>query len=292
MTQFGLMLPQLRMSFDTIVERVRAAETAGFTSVWFMDHLAAPAAPDVDSFEGWTVAAAVAPLTERIRIGHLVTCTSFRHPAVLAKMAATLDVISDGRLELGLGWGSFPDELTTYGITDEPPAARAARMGETIEIVRSMFTGEPFDHDGEIFSLRGAVGRPVPVQARVPITIGGAGPHLTLPLVADHADWWNCPTYAVERLAELRPQVGDGVRISAQHPVGLAAGPADRDEVVATAERRFGSWGGLVAGTAEEVVAALAPEVDLGVELFICQFSDFGRPETLQRFMAEVAPAL
>ena len=88
------------------LERTLAAEAAGFDSVWLMDHLVAPAAPEHDTFEGWTLAAALAVRTSTIRIGHLVTCDPFRHPAVLAKMAATVDVLSDGRLELGLGWGS------------------------------------------------------------------------------------------------------------------------------------------------------------------------------------------
>src|SRR5690349_23605769 len=91
------------MSFDTILERTLAAEAVGFDSVWLMDHLAAPAAPEWDTLEGWTLAAGLATRTSRIRLGHLVTCDPFRHPAVLAKMAATLDVLSDGRLELGLG---------------------------------------------------------------------------------------------------------------------------------------------------------------------------------------------
>src|SRR5262245_45041864 len=112
---FGLFLPQLRMSFDTIVERTLAAEAAGFDSVWLMDHMAPPGMPHHDSFEGWTLASALAARTSTIRIGHLVTCAPFRHPALLAKMAATVDVLSDGRLDLGLGWGSVPAELRTFG---------------------------------------------------------------------------------------------------------------------------------------------------------------------------------
>ncbi|MER3453361.1 MAG: LLM class flavin-dependent oxidoreductase, partial [Chloroflexota bacterium] len=115
----GVFLPQLRMSFDAIETRVRAAEAAGYHSVWFMDHLAAPAAPAADCFEGWTLATALAARTERIRLGHLVLCNPFRHPALLAKMAASLDVISRGRLELGIGWGSVPAELRDWGIGEE-----------------------------------------------------------------------------------------------------------------------------------------------------------------------------
>ncbi len=287
---FGVFLPQLRMSFATILERTRAAEAAGFDSVWLMDHLAAPAGPHHDTLEGWTTAAALAVRTDRIRIGHLVTCDPFRHPAVLAKMAATVDVLSDGRLELGLGWGSVEAELETYGIDAGGPAVRAARLRETLEILPLMFAGEPFDYAGEHFRLADAIGRPVPVQAKVPVHIGGAGPKLTMPLVRDHADWWNCPSYAIDRLGDLRAEAG-GARVSAQHPIALAPDDASRSEVMAVAERRFGAWGGLVGGTAAEVAGALSTEVrDHGVAGFVVQLTDFGVPETLHRFMAEVAP--
>ena len=289
---FGLFLPQLRMTFGTILERTLAAEAAGFDSVWLMDHLAAPMAPEVDTFEGWTTAAALAARTSTIRIGHLVTCDPLRHPALLAKMAATVDSISDGRLELGIGWGSVPAELDTYGIGAAPPAERAARLRETLEVLHLMFSGERFDYRGAHHTLTGALGRPVPVQTpHPPIHIGGAGPRLTMPIVRDHADWWNCPSYAIDRLDELRPLAGTA-RISTQHPVALARSEAERSEVVATGERRFGGWGGLVSGTSAEVADALAREAASGVEGFVLQFTDFGRPETVQHFMAAVAPAL
>jgi len=286
---FGIYLPQLRMPFDRILERTLAAEAAGFDSVWLMDHFTAPAAPEVDTFEGFTVATALAAHTSTIRIGHLVLCDPFRHPVLLAKIAATFDVISNGRLELGVGWGSVPVELETYGFGPEPPAVRAAKLRETLEILDLMFAGEPFDYAGRHFQLRRAIGRPVPVQARVPIHIGGGGPKLTMPLVERFADWWNCPGYALDRLDELRPLAGNA-RISTQHPIGLAADAASRDGVVDTVNRRFGSWGGVIAGTSDEVADALAAEVAQGIEGFVMQFSDFGTPETAERFMAEVAP--
>jgi alkanesulfonate monooxygenase SsuD/methylene tetrahydromethanopterin reductase-like flavin-dependent oxidoreductase (luciferase family) len=286
---FGLYLPQLRMSFDRILERTLAAEAAGFESVWLMDHLTAPLAPEVDTYEGWTVATALAAHTPTIRIGHLVLCDPFRHPALLAKMVATLDVISGGRIELGIGWGSVPDELRTFGFGPEPPAIRAAKLRESLEILDLMFGGEPFDYDGRFFTLQRAQGRPVPAQSRVPVHIGGGGPKLTMPLVRDFADWWNCPGYALTRLDELRPLAGNA-RISAQHPIGLAASDAQRDESVQQVQRRFGSWGGVIAGTAPEVADALAADVDKGIEGFVCQFSDFGSVDTIERFMRDVVP--
>jgi alkanesulfonate monooxygenase SsuD/methylene tetrahydromethanopterin reductase-like flavin-dependent oxidoreductase (luciferase family) len=154
-----------------------------------------------------------------------------------------------------------------------------------------MFAGEPFDYAGAHYRLAGAVGRPVPVQPRIPVHIGGAGPKLTMPLVREFADWWNCPSYAAERLPEVR-QLAGGARVSVQHPVGLAVGEADRDEVSALAQRRFGSWGGVVTGTADEVTGALVADVDLGARGFVLQFHDFGATATLERFMAQVAPAV
>ncbi len=289
--EVGLFLPQLRMDFPTIEARVRLADELGFHSVWFMDHLTPPAGPGYDCFEGWTVASALARVTERIHLGHLVLCDAFRHPALLAKMAATLDVITEGRLELGLGWGSVPDEIERFGFGEATNRQRATRLDETLQILNLMFAGEPFDFDGEFFTLRGAVGRPRPTDGTVPVHLGGAGEQLTLPLVAKHADWWNCPSYAVPRLDELRPKTGSA-RLSLQRPVGLAPSSADRDEVVAQAERRFGAWGGLVAGTPDEVAAVLRADVERGVELFTIPFTDFATPETLELFAAEVLPAL
>jgi alkanesulfonate monooxygenase SsuD/methylene tetrahydromethanopterin reductase-like flavin-dependent oxidoreductase (luciferase family) len=289
---FGLFLPQVRMSWDEVLERVRTAEEVGFDSVWLIDHLAPPVATDHDILEGWTLAAALAARTSRIRIGHMVTCASFRHPAVLAKEAATVDVLSGGRLELGLGWGSMESELDIYGLEQQAPAVRAARLRETLEILRLMFSSERFDYEGEHFRLRGAIGRPSPAQPHVPVHVGGAGPRLTMPLVRELADWWNCPSYAVDRLPQLR-ELANGTRVSVQHPVGLATDVSARAVVASTLTRRFGAWGGLVTGTPDEVAHRLADESrDLGVEGFVLQFHDFGTPATLERFMAEVAPAV
>jgi alkanesulfonate monooxygenase SsuD/methylene tetrahydromethanopterin reductase-like flavin-dependent oxidoreductase (luciferase family) len=210
---------------------------------------------------------------------------------VLAKEVVSLDHLSGGRFELGLGWGSVPGELERFGLQAEDARTRAARLGESLEVLSALFTGEEVDHDGDHYTLRGARQNPRPLAGRVPVVIGGGGPKLTMPLVARYADWWNCPSYAHRRLAELKPLAGTA-RVSTQHPVGLAAGPGEVEGVSEVARRRFGGWGGLITGTAEQVAAELAGLAASGVERFYLQFSDFAVPETLARFGAEVRPAV
>ena len=288
--QFSLFMPQMRMDMSTIEERVRAAEASGFHKIDLMDHLNPPMLPAAPMYDAFMMAAAVAAWTERVRIGHMVLCGQFRHPALLAKMIVSLDHFSGGRFDLGIGWGSVPDELERFGLGDEPPAVRAARLRETLEVVQALLTGEPVNYQGRFFQMENAQQQPTPVNGYIPIVIGGAGRKLTMPLVRDFADWWNCPVYGMAELEELLPLSGNA-RLSVQRAVGLAPSAAARDEIVATAQRRFGDWA-LVAGTPDEVAEALQADREMGAEQFVLQFSDFAPPETLELFAAEVIPAV
>jgi alkanesulfonate monooxygenase SsuD/methylene tetrahydromethanopterin reductase-like flavin-dependent oxidoreductase (luciferase family) len=289
--EFWLYLPQLRMSFGTIIERALAAERAGFDGIALMDHFAPPGLTSAESFDAMTTAAALAATTTRLKISHLVLCSSFRHPSVLAKEMVSLDHLSGGRFELGIGWGSVPGELERFGLPVEDPARRSARLEECLRVFTALFTGEPVDFDGDFVTLRGAQLSPRPLAGRIPVVIGGGGARLTMPLVARYADWWNCPGYAFHRFDDLRPLAGQA-RISTQHPVGLAADPAGVPAITALTQRRFGGWGGLITGTAADVAGALADLVARGVERFYLQFSDFGTPGTLARFGTDVIPRL
>lgn len=285
-------LPQIRFSYADMLKQSRDAEEVGFDSLWFMDHLIAEGKPEWNCLEGWTLASAVAAQTTRIRLGHLVLCNGFRPPAVLAKMATTLDEISEGRLELGLGWGSVPRELKLYGFGTDSNKVKAAKLDETLQILKLMFEGGPVTYEGEHYYTCKAYCMPRPVNGTIPIMIGGAGPQLTMPLVAKHADWWNCPAPAVSRLEELMPQRG-GARISAQHVIAIAPTAAHKEEAARVADKRFGFWGGgILAGTPDELIEALQAEQKLGVERFIFRFHDFGTPESYQLFQKEIAPAL
>ncbi|BAH55431.1 LLM class flavin-dependent oxidoreductase [Rhodococcus opacus] len=291
--QFGVYVPQFKMDVTSVLATATVVEECGFDSFWLMDHLYAPGAPPCDMFESWTLLTAVAAVTSRIRLGHLVGCNPFRHPALLAKMAATLDQISGGRLDLGLGWGSVEAELTAFGFPLGSKRERSEALGETLEILELMFTGEPFDYEGRQFQLHSAFGLPRPVHGRIPIHIGGGGPTLTMPLVARYADWWNCVGGARNRLDELSELKGRA-RISAQYAVGMAADESDVEHVAALTARRMPipAWGAALVGTTAQLVEQFQREHERGVELFVLRFHDFAAADTLRRFAGEVLEPL
>ncbi|RAY16363.1 LLM class flavin-dependent oxidoreductase [Actinomadura craniellae] len=283
---FHLFLPQMRMSHGAIVERARAAEDAGFEGMAFMDHLAPPLAFEHDMWDAMTMAGWVLAHTTTLTVGHLVLCDAFRHPAVLARQVTSLDHASGGRFELGIGWGSVPAEMEVFGFPAAEPAGRVGRLGESIKIMRSLWSGEEIDHHGEHFTLTGARQRPVPTR-RIPITIGGAGAR-TLALVRAHADWWNVPVQALDRLGALRDQAGEA-RVSMQVMVALVPDEDRRAEVTALARRRFGATKmgeSLVVGTAPELADHFARRHAEGVDRFYVWFADFAPVDTLHRFSA------
>lgn len=286
--EFHLYLPQMRMTMEAIVGRARDAERAGFAGIALMDHLAPPGASDAPMFEALATAGWLAAHSERLIVSPLVLCDSFRHPAVLAKQAVTLDHASGGRFELGIGWGSVADEIEAYGVGDASPGARVARLAETLEVLRRLWSGETVRFDGAYHRLRAVLQKPTPLRS-IPIVIGGTGPR-TLELVAAHADWWNVPADRVADLDAMRARAG-AARVSAQQVVALVPSEADRDEVTRLARRRFG-WAresGMAIGTPDELTARFRGLAERGVERFYVWFTDFAPSTTLERFGEVVA---
>jgi alkanesulfonate monooxygenase SsuD/methylene tetrahydromethanopterin reductase-like flavin-dependent oxidoreductase (luciferase family) len=280
----------MRFTIDALVDRARAAEAAGFRGMAGMDHLAPPLAVDQPMYEAMTTATWLASRTERLVHGHLVMCDAFRHPAVLARQAVTLDHASGGRFELGLGWGSVVEEFSTFGVTPTEAGSRLRRLEETLTIVRALWSGETFDHDGEFFRLTAARQQPTPLE-RIPIVIGGAGPR-TMKLVAQYADWWNLLINKIGELDELRPHAGNA-RVSTQQMVAFVPSEAERSNVEEMTRRRFPGWGdGLVVGDGRELVDYYAGMHARGVERFYVWFADFAPPSTLEAFGAQVIRAL
>jgi alkanesulfonate monooxygenase SsuD/methylene tetrahydromethanopterin reductase-like flavin-dependent oxidoreductase (luciferase family) len=280
--QYHLFLPQMRMTIPALVARATAAESAGFDGLALMDHLSPPGAIGQPMFEAMTTATWLAAHTSRLSISHLVLCDAFRQPAVLASQAITIDHASGGRFELGIGWGSVPDELDRFGVTDDRGRELVARLGETLTVLKGLWSGETFEFSGQYHQIHSAVQMPTPVD-RIPIVIGGAGPR-TIALVEAHADWWNCPIYALDRFDELREQVGDA-RPSLQQMVTFIPDESLRSEVTELAMRRFGHFGaGLVIGNEEQLREHFAALAGRGVERMYVWMTDFADPENLIQF--------
>jgi F420-dependent oxidoreductase-like protein len=188
--RFGLCTDQ-NLSWEKTLERWRLFERLGFDSAWDCDHYVQPSRPDGPYLEAWTLLAALAAGTERIRVGVLVSCNTFRHPALLAKEAITVDHVSGGRLELGLGAGWYEPEHAMYGIDFPPPRELVDRFEEAVEVVDGMLRSELTTYAGKHYRLRDAPSRPGPIQRpRPPLTIGAHGPRM-LRIVARYADAWN-----------------------------------------------------------------------------------------------------
>jgi alkanesulfonate monooxygenase SsuD/methylene tetrahydromethanopterin reductase-like flavin-dependent oxidoreductase (luciferase family) len=305
--EFGLYLPQLQLDFPALCDRVQCAEALGYDTVWFYDHLYPPGTPDVPGFEGWTLVSALAARTERIRLGQLVLCNGFRHPALLAQMAITLDVISGGRLELGLGSGSNLAEFAEYGLPLPDLATRSEQLDEALAIIALLCAQPRSSFAGRHYQLKEAPSPLRPVQRPHPrITVGGGGERRTFPIVARRADVWNCPTYslaeierkrdAMRRECERQGRDPQTLVFAQQAVVVLVDRESELEGALRTARRRFGAegWGldaGGLVGTAAQVIEQIARKVELGFTQFALFFHDRAQRESLDRFAREVVPA-
>lgn len=204
--KFGLHLIPQDISIDELKRAWKWADTAGFDWVDISDHFyEAPAVRggDAPCFEALTGMAAIACLTENVRVGVLVLGMNYRHPAVLANALCTIDQLSGGRLEIGLGTGWHEAEYRAYGIPFPPIKERMDILEEGVQVVRMLTTQDRSDFNGKYFQLANAACNPKPIQARPRIWIGGNGEKRTLPMIAKHADGWNSPYTAPAEFARL-----------------------------------------------------------------------------------------
>jgi alkanesulfonate monooxygenase SsuD/methylene tetrahydromethanopterin reductase-like flavin-dependent oxidoreductase (luciferase family) len=283
--EFFLYLPQTRLTFDRLVAAARQAEAAGFTGMAGMDHLVTPGAEDKPVFDAMIANTWIAAHTQRLKVSSLVMCDAFRHPAVLAKEAVSLDHASGGRFELGIGWGSFDFDFKGFGVYPKTPRERAARLRETLEVLRRLWSGETVDFQGEYHRLEGAHQSPTPL-GRIPTLVGGVGPK-TLAMVRDYADWCNLDVRYLDRLEpealpRFREQIGQA-RISMQQMVAYVHEGADREAVRGEAMRRFWHSNPLVAA-GEELYEHYERLAEKGVGRAYVWFCDFAPPETLAAF--------
>ena len=188
--RFGIVTDQ-NQPWPTLVQRWRLFEALGFDSAWDCDHFIQPSRPSGPYFEAWTLLAALAAVTERIRIGVLVTCNTFRHPSLLAKEAITIDHVSNGRLDVGLGAGWYVPEHPMFGIPFPDPPERVERFREAVEVVDTLLRNDTSSYDGTYYQLQDALSRPTAVQRpRPPLVLAGHRPRM-LRIIARYADTWN-----------------------------------------------------------------------------------------------------
>jgi probable F420-dependent oxidoreductase len=275
-----------------LLEQVRVADGTGWYGVWLADHYM-PNTGDTtpargDTYECWALLPAVAAVTERVRIGTLVSPTSVHHPALLAKRAATIDQLSGGRMVLGLGAGWQINEHHAYGIELEPPGKRVSRFEESIQIVRSMLSAESTTFHGAYYDVTDAPCDPKPVQSPLPLLVGTRSPRM-LRITARHADEWNTwgtpEQAAVHRAAliETCHEVGRDpatVRTSVNALVDLdgSAPPPGRAALF---------------GSAQQLVDQFGQYAELGFDEFILPDWNLGtdqseRADKLARIKAEV----
>ncbi|MEU9202803.1 TIGR03560 family F420-dependent LLM class oxidoreductase [Streptomyces sp. NPDC048332] len=308
MIRVGVHSGQQYANFDECLELWTQAEELGYDWVSLFDHQRPPlGGPDGPCFDGPTLLAALAARTRRIRCGMLVSAVTWRHPAMAASIAATLDHVSGGRLEFGVGAGGADLAYDQYGLPFPRTGDRLDMLDEACEIMRGLWTRDRVDYEGEHYRLTGAALAPKPVQERLPLVIGGGGEKRTLRTVARHADVWNTlvtdiDTYRHKKdvLRGYCEEIGrnpDEIRMSMTFRVVLG-----EDETRAEERRRermallpagsldVGEY--LAFGTAEQCVEALLPYVRLGVGDFLLGLRPPVDRETMRIFAERVAPAL
>ncbi|MEU5208684.1 TIGR03560 family F420-dependent LLM class oxidoreductase [Streptomyces sp. NPDC020742] len=301
----GVHSGQQYQTFDDVLDLWQRAEDAGYDWVSVFDHLRPHLfGPDGPCFEGPTLLAALAARTRRVRCAILVSAASWRHPALLANIASTIDHISGGRVELGLGAGGFDLGHAQYGMPFPRAAERLRRLDETCQVIRRLWERPVADFEGEHYHLREAHLRPRPVQSRLPLTIGGSGERHLLRIVAAHADTWNTlvttpDTYAAKRevlAAHARDLGRDPTQIRGSLTFRAVLGDdrrevaARRARIAATVPDDLSEYA--VFGTPEECVEQLTPYLRLGVRDFLLGLRPPVDHRTLDLFAERVAPVL
>jgi F420-dependent oxidoreductase-like protein len=312
---FGVFMPQgwkMELSsiegaaakWDKAVEVALLAEQLGFDSIWVYDHFHNVPRPAHEAvFECWTTIAAISQRTTRIRLGQMVGCNSYRNPALLAKITATVDVISGGRLDWGIGAGWYENEYRAYGYDFPKPKDRIGMLRETVEIARSMWTEPETTYRGRYYELVRANCDPKPLQSpHPPVWIGGGGEQLTLRVVAKLADCSNFggkPDEWAHKRDVLRNHcaaVGrdpDAIRMTWSPEVFIRSTEA---EVAAAGTRSLWaepveSWrAGNLVGTPEQVAEKVAAYVALGCGGFIPWCADYPDTESMELLAREVMP--
>jgi F420-dependent oxidoreductase-like protein len=309
--QFGLLVPQGWTmdlahikdpveAYETMTNVAQTADEVGFASAWLVDHFHTIPHPSQEvTFECWMSTAALARDTRDIRIGQMVTCNSYRHPALLAKMASTVDILSHGRLNFGIGAGWYEHEYRAYGYAYPDAPERLRYLREAVQVILAMWTQEEAYFEGKYYQVRGAINQPQGVQLpHIPLLIGGDGEKVTLKLVAQYADACNVgddPTTMKQKLAVLKQHCETlGRDYESIHRTSttfcLMADSDDQALAQLSAElkARLGNTvNTALIGSSETIRQRLATYEESGVQELLLRFVDGTNLEALRRFAKE-----
>jgi F420-dependent oxidoreductase-like protein len=288
--------------WDDLLGSAEHAERTGWDGVWVEDHFMPNGErSNVPRLEAWSTIAGLAACLHRARIGVLVTGNTYRHPAVLAKMAATVDQISEGRLVLGIGAGWQENEHEAYGIDLPEVPERLARLEEACQVIRLLLSQERSNFQGRFYRLVDAPCEPKPVQQPLPLLVGGSGEKVTMRIAARYADEWNCwglPDAIARRIEILGRHCSDlgrepaSIKRSAQALVFMSD-DADQLELW----RSETSASARIVGTCSQVADVMSRYVEIGLDEFIVADHTLGRDaserrDNMDRFLNEIAVGL
>ena len=308
---FGVNIPQAGSDYNTMKRVMLECEKLGFDFAWISDHL-----QDLSSskpyFESWTTLAALAAETNRIRLTTVLMNNLFRHPSLLAKMSATLDVISNGRLNLGIGAGWYSEECESYGIPFPKPLERIQRLEEAIQIIRAMWTRDNVTFAGKYYSLKNASLTPKPIQKPHPPIWTGImyGGRRMLKTIAKYADAWTISSLYLptpEELQQTKNSVDENCRAIGRdtNQIRQALGVGcvvDEDEKIVRVKvekfkpasidlRDYSAKQVRLEGTPPQIVEKLRAYTDVGVTSFVMNFPDISSIEPIRLFSEKVMPA-
>ncbi len=269
------------LSWATTLDLWTRFEQLGFDSAWVCDHFQQPSQPQGPYFEGWTLLAALAARTTRLRLGVLVSSNTFRHPPLLAKEAVTVDHISDGRLEFGLGAGWFVPEHVAFGLPFPEPPELVARFRESVRLIDLLLRQDVTTFDGDYYQVTDAPFRPGPVQRpRPPLTLGAHRPKM-LRIVAEYADRWNSHT-SVAEMAERNQILDEQCAAVGRDPRAII-----RSLYGWASQMGVDPWAS--PGAFHDVIGRYQ---DAGVSEFLLDAPAPGAYSMMERIMGEVVPAL
>jgi F420-dependent oxidoreductase-like protein len=323
--RFGAFVPQgwrldlvgieTEEQWPTMLSVAKTIEAAGYESAWVYDHFHTVPVPTQEvTYEAWTLMAALAAGTETVRLGQMCTCNGYRSPSYLAKVAVSIDAISRGRLEMGIGAGWYEQEYRGYGYPFPKPSVRIGELGEAVEIMRRMWTEDEVSFEGKYYRLEGAICRPKPVQQpHIPFWIAGGGEKLTLNVAARYASYTNFGVnldqfkrkseVLRQHCADVGRDFGSIVR-SSNFNVVCGETEAEVEDKIRSILDRYRPHVGAdrleeldrmfraTAGTPEQLIAQLRPWVDAGLDYTIVYFQDAAYDTSgMELFAREVFPA-